>query len=149
MGSEEEPKGRCCKPLNSQCFISHLWIMFKCCSLIGLSFQRFTYSLPRNFVVGFIWSGIRNPRADYRMGLSPTATFPLPSELGGWVEKSPFIFQTHGCRSAKVSIYHIWDVTNKRSAVVKASNQSTQIEHNICGRRAVRSPFWWLHCICW
>ena len=36
---------------------------------------------------------------------------------------------------------------NNRTAFAKASKEWTQIEHNVCGRRAAWTPLWWWPCI--
>ena len=40
------------------------------------------------------------------------------------------------------------DAMNNRTAFAKAQNEWTQMEHNMCGRRAARSPLWWWPCLC-
>ena len=61
--------------------------------------------------------------------------FQIVSELvGGW---------------QKMSIEHIWGYIGwlwSDTAFAKAPNEWKQIEHNMCGRWAARSPLWWWPC---
>ena len=89
------------------------------------------------------------------MGLSPTPCAHRPPNP--IVEKSPFKLQLNGRRSTKNIKRHIWkhigwlrnDAINTRTGLEpspKAPNEWTQIEHNICGRRAAWSAMWWWPC---
>ena len=97
----------------------------------------------------------RNPLAGYRMGPSQTSHVSPTHKPGGGGSKSPpFKFHLTGWRLTIMPMEHIlghiswlWsDAMNRRTAFARAPNEWTLIEHNMWGRRAARSPFWWWPC---
>ena len=71
------------------------------------------------------------------------------------LKSPPLKVQQTVWRLTKMLIEHVlgyigwlWsDAMNNRTAFGKVPYERTQIEHNMCGRRAARSPLWWWPCL--
>ena len=91
----------------------------------------------------------RSTLVGYWLDPSPTPHVLLAAKPG--LEKFSFQFSATRLELDENAIEHglgyigwLWsDAIKNRTAFAKAPNEGTQIEHNMCGRRAARSSLWW------